>query len=60
VTLKSEFAEAKAKGKVVEVFKNDLDNMRNEINLLKKKFNKEKAKAKHLEEKINCSSAITG
>jgi len=60
VTLKSELAEAKAKGKVVEVLKNDLDNMRNEINLLKKKFNKEKAKTKHLEEKINCSSAITG
>jgi hypothetical protein len=59
VTLESELAEAKAKGKVVKVFKNDLDNMRNEINLLKK-FNKEKAKAKHLEEKINCLSAITG
>jgi len=44
VTLESELAEAKTKGKVIEVFKNDLDNMRNEINLLKK-FNKEKAKA---------------
>jgi len=44
-------AKAKAKGKVVGFFKIDLDKMRNEINLLEKKLDKEKTKAKHLEEK---------
>ena len=51
VMLESELAKAKAKGKFVGVFRTDLDNNRNEINLLEKKLHKEKAKAKHLEEK---------
>jgi hypothetical protein len=49
--LECELSEAKAKGKVVRVFKIDLDNKINKINMLEKKLNKEKAKAKHLEEK---------
>jgi len=49
--LESELAKAKAKGKVVGVFKIDLDKIRNEINLLEEKLDKEKTKAKHLEEK---------
>ena len=49
--LENELAEAKAKGKLVGVYKIDLDKMRNKINLLEKKLNKEKARAKHLEEK---------
>jgi predicted RNase H-like nuclease (RuvC/YqgF family) len=51
VMLESELAKGKAKGKFVGVFRIDLDNNRNEINLLEKKLDKEKAKAKHLEEK---------
>jgi len=47
--LESELAKAKAKGKVIGVFKIDLDKMRDEINLLKEKLDKEKANA--LEEK---------
>jgi 5-bromo-4-chloroindolyl phosphate hydrolysis protein len=43
-------AEVKAKGKVVKVLRTDLDNIRDEINLIEKKL-KKKAKAKHLEEK---------
>jgi predicted ATP-binding protein involved in virulence len=48
--LESELAKEKAKEKVVGVCKIDLDNEKNEINLLKKKLKKEKAKEKHLEE----------
>jgi hypothetical protein len=39
VILESELAEEKAKGKVIRVFKTDLDNKKNE-NLLKKKVDK--------------------
>jgi hypothetical protein len=46
--LESELAEAKAKGKVVGVFKINLDKMGNEFNLLQKKLDEEKAKANHL------------
>jgi hypothetical protein len=49
--LESELAETKAKGKVVGVFKTDLDKIRDAINLLEEKLNKENAKAKHFEEK---------
>ena len=49
--LESELAKAKAKGKVVGVFKINLDKMRDEINLPEEKLDKEKGKAKHLEEK---------
>ena len=48
--LESELAEEKAKGKVVGVFKIDLDNKKNEINLLEKKLDKKKVKTKHLKE----------
>jgi len=48
--LESKLVEAKAKEKTVRVFKIDLDKMRNEINLLKDKLDKEKAKEKHLKE----------
>jgi 2',3'-cyclic-nucleotide 2'-phosphodiesterase (5'-nucleotidase family) len=51
VKLESKLAKAKAKGKAVGVFKIDLDKMRNEINLLEEKLDKEKTKAKHLGEK---------
>ena len=47
--LESELAKAKAKEKVFRVFKIDLDRMRNEINPLEEKLDKEKAKEKHLE-----------
>jgi hypothetical protein len=39
------------KSKAVGVFKIDLDKIRNEINLLEKKLDKENAKTKNLEEK---------
>jgi hypothetical protein len=39
VILESELAEEKAKGKVIRVFKTDLDNKKNE-NLLKKKVDR--------------------
>jgi predicted RNase H-like nuclease (RuvC/YqgF family) len=42
VMLESELAEAKAKEKTVGVFKTDLDNKKNEINLLEKKLNRKK------------------
>jgi len=51
----------KPKEKVVEVFKIDLDNKRNEINVLDKKLDKEKAKVKNLEEKnglLKCHNQI--
>lgn len=51
VKLESKLAKTKAKGKVVRVFKINLDKMRNEINLLEEKLNKEKTQTKHLEEK---------
>jgi len=38
--LESELAKAKAKGKVVGVFKIDLDKMRDEINLPEEKLDK--------------------
>jgi hypothetical protein len=47
----SELAEEKAKRKAIGVFKIDLDNKKNEINLLEKKLDQEKAKAKHLKGK---------
>jgi hypothetical protein len=48
----SELAEEKAKRKAIGVFKIDLDNKKNEINLLEKKLNrKKKGKENHLEEK---------
>jgi hypothetical protein len=48
VMLESELAEAKSKGKVVGVFKINLDKMGNEFNLLEKKLDEENAKANHL------------
>jgi hypothetical protein len=44
----SKLAEAKAKWKVIGVFKINLDKMGNEFNLLEKKLDEEKAKANHL------------
>jgi predicted RNase H-like nuclease (RuvC/YqgF family) len=40
VMLKGELTETKTKEKIVGVFKTDLDNKRNKINLLKKKLDK--------------------
>jgi len=61
VMLESELAEAKAKEKAVEVFKTDLDNKKNEINLLEKKLNREKKKPRQniWKRRTDCSSAIT-
>jgi len=42
VMLESELVEAKAKEKAVGVFKTNLDNKKNEINLLEKKLNGKK------------------
>jgi len=47
--LESELVKTKAKGKVIGIFKFDLDNKKYKINLLEKKLNKEKAKAKRNE-----------
>jgi predicted RNA-binding protein with PUA domain len=47
--LESELVKAKAKGKVIGIFKFDLDNKKYKINLLEKKLDKEKAKAKRNE-----------
>jgi aspartate carbamoyltransferase regulatory subunit len=49
--LESELAKAKAKIKVIGVFKIDLDNKKYEMNMIDKKLNKEKANAKYLEKK---------
>ena len=57
--LETELNKAKAKEKVVRVFKTDLDNKRHKINMLKKKLKEEKAKAKHLKKKnelLKCHS----
>jgi predicted RNase H-like nuclease (RuvC/YqgF family) len=60
VTLESELAEAKAKEKAVEVFKPDLDNKKNEINLLEKKLNRKKKPRQNIwKRRTDCSSAIT-
>ena len=47
--LEKELDEANSKGKAVGVFKVDLDKIKNEINLLEEKFNKEKVKTTYLE-----------
>jgi len=46
VMLESELVRAKAKGKVIGIFKIDLDYKKYKINLLEKKLDKETAKAK--------------
>jgi len=61
VILKSELADVKAKRKATGASKTDLDNKRIEINLLEKKLDKEKSKAKHLEEKngpLECHNQV--
>jgi hypothetical protein len=59
--LESELVEAKAKEKVVGVFKTNLDNKKNEINLLEKKLNGKKKKPRKniWKRRTNCSSVIT-
>jgi hypothetical protein len=47
--LESELVKAKAKGKVIGIFKFDLDNKKHKINLSEKKLDKEKAKEKRNE-----------
>ena len=59
--LESELAIAKIKGKTIEVFKTNLDNRRNKMNLLDKKLDKKKAKTKNFKEKnrlLECHSQM--
>jgi hypothetical protein len=57
VILESELAIAKIKGKTIEVFKTNLDNRRNKINLLDKKLDKKRQRQKILKKRTDCSSA---
>jgi len=59
VILESELVEEKAKGKAIKVFKTDLENKKNEINLLKEKLNKEKVKQNIWKKRMDCSIATT-
>jgi 5-bromo-4-chloroindolyl phosphate hydrolysis protein len=59
--LESELVIAKVKRKTIEVFKTNLDNKRNKINMLDKKLDKKKAKTKHFKEKnrlLECHSQM--